>query len=141
MPPPPLPDTMLARLASIASEKFVTAQGPGGQNVNKVATAVQLRIPLFSLGLAPDVYHRLRDLAGSRVNNDGELLIIARAHRTQEANRADAMARAIALIEQAHDAPAKRAKSRLNRIGKEARLVGKKTRSAVKKGRGKVALD
>src|SRR5687768_17893750 len=75
------------------SESFLAATGPGGQNVNKVATACQLRADVFRLGLAPDVYQRLKVIAGSRMTAGGELLITARRYRTQEANRADARAR------------------------------------------------
>src|ERR671921_1134747 len=79
-------------------EKFLASTGPGGQNVNKVATAVQLRCDVFKLGLAPPVYARLKQLAGSRMTNEGEIVITARTHRTQEANREDARARLAALI-------------------------------------------
>lgn len=74
------------------SEKFLAGTGPGGQNVNKVATACQLRVDVFALGLPPDAYRRLKTLAGSRMTAAGELVILARSYRTQEANRADARA-------------------------------------------------
>src|SRR5215218_9302539 len=71
------------------SERFLAATGPGGQNVNKVATACQLRVDVFRLGLAPHAYDRLKQLAGSRMTTGGELIITARRYRTQEGNRAD----------------------------------------------------
>lgn len=134
-------DEAVARAIALASEAFVTASGPGGQNVNKVATAVQLRLDLYALRLPVEVYGRLKLLAGSRVTSKGELLLIAQRHRTQEANREDARKRLTELIEEAFNLPEKRAKSRLNRIGKTQRLEGKKLRGAVKAGRGKVRLD
>ena len=82
--------------------------GPGGQNVNKVATACQLRCDVFKLGLAPDVYQRLKTLAGSRMTAAGEIVITARSYRTQEANREDARARLAELIAKAHVRQAKR---------------------------------
>jgi len=130
-----------ARALSLASEAFVTASGPGGQNVNKVATAVQLRLDIYALRLPVEVFKRLKQLAGSRITSKGELLLIAQRHRTQEANRQDARERLAELIEEAFNLPEKRAKSRLNRIGKTQRLEGKKKRGAVKAGRGKVQLD
>ena len=115
--------------------------GPGGQNVNKVATAVQLRLDVYALRLPPPVFHRLKELAGSRMTLRGELVLAARNFRTQEANRADARDRRAALLREAHNLPEKRAKSRLNRVGKGARLDSKKKRGTVKAGRGKVSLD
>ena len=122
-------------------EKFLAATGPGGQNVNKVATAVQLRCDVFKLGLAPDVYARLKVLAGSRMTEAGESIITARSHRTQEANREDARARLAALIARAHIRQAKRIRTRPSRAAKAKRVDEKKGRSAVKKGRGRVQLD
>src|SRR5687767_15882114 len=84
------------------SEKFLAATGPGGQNVNKVASACQLRVDVYRLGLAPHAYERLKQLAGSRMTSGGELIITARRFRTQEANRADARARLAELLAQAH---------------------------------------
>ncbi len=131
----------IARAAALASESFVTASGPGGQNVNKVATAVQLRLDVYALRLPVPVFARLRQLAGSRMTAKGELLITAQRFRTQDANRTDARERLAELIAEAFDLPQQRAKSRLNRVGKTARLEGKKKRGAVKAGRGKVRLD
>ena len=122
-------------------EKFLAASGPGGQNVNKVATACQLRCDVFRLGLAPDVYARLKELAGSRMTSAGEIVITARKHRTQEANRAEARARLAELVARAHIRQAKRIRTRPSRAAKGKRLESKKQRGAVKQGRGKVRLD
>ena len=123
------------------SEKFLAATGPGGQNVNKVASACQLRIDVFKLGLSPQAYERLKQLAGSRMTSGGELIITARRFRTQESNRADARARLAELLAQAHIVQAKRRKTRPSRAAKAKRVDSKKQRGAVKQGRGKVSLD
>lgn len=135
------PEAAVARAMALASESFIAATGPGGQNVNKVATAVQLRIDIFALRLAPPVFARLKELAGSKMTARGEVVIAARRFRTQEANRADAREKLAELIREAHRLPEKRAKSRLNRVGKAQRLESKKKRGAVKAGRGKVSFD
>jgi len=134
-------DEVAERALALVRESFIAAAGPGGQNVNKVATAVQLRLDLFALRLSPEVFARARTLAGSRLTGGGEIVIAARRFRTQEANRSDARARLLALLAEAHDLPEKRAKSRLNRVGKEQRIAGKKLRGTVKAGRGKVRED
>ena len=131
----------VARALSLVNESFIAASGPGGQNVNKVATAVQLRLNVYALRLSPEVFARFKQLAGSRMTAKGELLLTAQRFRTQEANRQDARERLGELIEEAFKLPEKRAKSRLNRVGKTERLAGKKIRGAVKAGRGKVRLD
>ena len=123
------------------SESFLAATGPGGQNVNKVATAVQLRADVFRLGLAPDVYERLKTIAGSRMTGGGELLITARRYRTQDANRQDARRRLTEMIAAAHIVQAKRKATRPSRAARAARVDSKKQRSAVKLARGKVNFD
>lgn len=131
-------DEAVSRALALAQESFIAASGPGGQNVNKVATAVQVRLDVYALRLPPEVFARLKTAAGSRMTAGGEIVLTARRFRTQEANRADARERVAGLIRGAFDAPAKRAKSRLNRVSKEARIREKKTRGTVKANRGKV---
>ena len=123
------------------SERFLAATGPGGQNVNKVATACQLRVDVFKLGLPPFAYENLKRIAGTRMTLGGELLITARRFRTQEANRADARARLAEMIAEAHIVQAKRRPTRPGKAAKARRVDAKKQRSAVKQGRGKVSFD
>jgi ribosome-associated protein len=123
------------------SERFLAATGPGGQNVNKVATACQLRVDVFKLGLSPYAYERLKMIAGSRMTSGGELLITARRFRTQEANREDARRRLAEMIAEAHLVQAKRRPTKPSKAAKAKRVDQKKSRSAVKAGRGKVSWD
>jgi ribosome-associated protein len=123
------------------SEKFLAATGPGGQNVNKVATACQLRCDVYKLGLSPDAYARLKVIAGSKLTAGGELIITARRFRTQEGNRADARQRLAEMLTAAHMVQAKRRPTRPSRSAKAKRVDEKKGRSAIKAGRGKVSFD
>lgn len=123
------------------SEKFLAGTGPGGQNVNKVATACQLRVNVYALGLDPDAYRRLKALAGSRMTSEGELIILARRYRTQEANRTDARQRLSDLIDAALVRPERRIKTKPSKAAKARRVDSKKARSTVKSGRGRVRLD
>lgn len=123
------------------SETFLAATGPGGQNVNKVATSVQLRVVVDQLGLPDHVIERLRRLAGSRLTGSGELLITARRFRTQEANRADARRRLAQMIADAHVVQAKRRPTRPSRSAKAKRVEKKRQRSTIKQTRGRVSFD
>ena len=119
-------------------ESFLAASGPGGQNVNKVATACQIRVDIFRLGLAPYAYRKLKVLAGTKMNNAGELIITARNFRTREANREEARRRVIALIDKAHHRDAIRKATKPSNRAKAKRVDNKKNRSTLKKNRAKV---
>ena len=122
----------------IAEEKFIASSGPGGQNVNKVATAVQLRVNVFRLRMPPEAFERLKEVAGSKLTKGGEIVLTANEYRTQDQNREAARERLVALLTDALTPPRKRKKSRVNRVGKVKRLKAKKARGDVKAKRGKV---
>lgn len=122
-------------------ERFITGGGPGGQNVNKVATTVQLRVNLFRLALPPHAYRKIKDLAGSRLTSANEIVIQASRFRTQEANRQDARERLIEMIAKAHVRDARRIATKPGKAAKARRVDAKKARSSVKQGRGRVRMD
>jgi ribosome-associated protein len=125
----------------LLDESFLASTGPGGQNVNKVATACQLRVDVHRLGLPLYAYRKLKVLAGSKLTVAGELVVTAREHRTREANRAEARARIVRLIDQAFVREAPRIKTKPSRAAKAKRIDAKKGRGEVKKNRGKVRID
>jgi len=131
--PPPLPEGAL-------EEKFLAATGPGGQNVNKVATACQLRLDVYALRLAPDVYERLKILAGSRWSA-GSILVTARRFRTREANREDARTRLAEMVAQAQIRPERRVKTKPSKAAKARRVEAKSQRGAIKEGRARPRID
>jgi len=123
-------------------ESFVRSSGPGGQNVNKLSTAVQLRFDVRqSLSLPNGVALRLMRLAGKRLTKDGVLVLIAQNHRTQERNRAEALERLLDLIREAAVRPVPRRATKPPKASRRQRLEGKKRRSGVKNLRGKVSFE
>ena len=123
------------------TERFIRASGPGGQNVNKVASAVQLRLDLAAAGLPDEVHARLVRLAGKRLSQAGELVVSAQRYRTQERNRVAALATLIALIRRGEAPPVKRVPTRPSAAARQRRLDDKARRSHTKQRRGEPPPD
>ena len=136
----PITDSLMLDDAEL-QERFVRASGPGGQNVNKVATAVELRLDVGASSLPPDVKARLVAIAGHRLTADGVLVIDSREHRTQAQNRAAARARLVALLQQAARRPTPRKKTRPGAGAREKRLAAKHLRGEVKRRRARTSED
>jgi ribosome-associated protein len=126
---------------SLLSESFIRASGPGGQNVNKVASAVQLRFDARRAALPFDMHARLEMLAGSRLTKDGEVIITAQQYRDQQRNREDARERLIDLLRRAAFVPKKRRPSKPSKASKLRGIQKKKTHSELKKTRSKKIFD
>lgn len=125
----------------VLEETFLASTGPGGQNVNKVATACQLRVDIFALGLPPYAFRQLKLLAGNKMTMAGELIVTARNHRTREANRTEARARIIDLIDRAYIRAPRRIATKPTKAAKARRVDTKKGRSEIKKNRGRVNVE
>jgi len=131
----------IAIAESELDERFVRASGPGGQNVNKVATAVELRFDLSGSSLPEEVKARLSALAGRRLGTDGILLIDSREHRTQSRNRAAARERLRELLRRAAEPPKNRRKTRPSRAAREKRMDSKSVRARLKAGRSRIRQE
>jgi ribosome-associated protein len=137
-----IPGTGLAISEDEISEAFVRASGPGGQKVNKTSSAVELRFDVRgSPSLPDDVKARLERLSGSRLTSEGVVVLFAQRHRTQDMNRADALARLVELIRRATETPKPRKRTRPTYASKLKRLESKARRGTIKSARGKVNLD
>ena len=125
----------------LIEEAFLAATGPGGQNVNKVATACQLRVNIYTLGLPPYALKQLKELAGSRLASNGDIIVTARSSRSREANREEARARMVEMIDKSLIRAVRRIATKPSKAAKARRVDAKKGRATIKKGRGKVSLD
>jgi ribosome-associated protein len=125
----------------LLEETFLAATGPGGQNANKVATACQLRVNVYRLGLPLYAFRKLKMIAGSKMTAAGDLVLTARSHRTREANRTEARARLVSMIDAAFVREAPRIKTRISRAAKARRVDTKRGRGEIKRNRGKISQD